>query len=93
MSTETTYSGYPPTRPLTELPWPAAGHAMRRLLKPMVRRYIRRHTMDELARLPDFVLNDIGVHPGDIRRMADELAREHADAWVRRARTADGFGD
>ncbi|NIR32735.1 MAG: DUF1127 domain-containing protein [Gammaproteobacteria bacterium] len=62
------------------------------MARPLVSYYWKRRTIRELSRLEDHRLEDIGVARADIPAIAEDLAREEASAWARRAAGANGFG-
>ena len=61
-----------------------SGHRMQppglfaRVLSWFVRGYQRQRTITQLGRLPDYVLEDIGLARGDITRVAIQLSSERS---------------
>lgn len=93
MSSPSTSSSYALTRrPLVH----AGGSAVRRtvqgIVKSMLAYYWKRQTVDELSRLPSYILRDIGLNRGDILEVATEVASERAELWARQAQGRNGFG-
>lgn len=99
MNTEATYTDHPSMvdtvagQPGLRRAASAVSRIARRIMKPMLRAHWKRQAIHELSGLPSFILRDIGVRPDDIRSVAADLARDQADAWARRTRGSNGFGD